>query len=182
MGKVRRPANTRPWFSAVFLSHRTVAQLVHEVHLALRSSHAAFVVTVTKFYWIQRSITVKHNSLLFVIFATCFSSRNNHRAFHYKYFKHMSIFALWIVLYSFFSGFKGLNYWLLYISNLHLPKWEYRNGVEKYVKNGIWGTNKWNLCNPLPILQIKFYAHRLPINFVLKSSTIRIWFCFQFVN
>jgi len=97
MGKFRRPANTRPWFSAVFLSHRNVAQLVHEVPLALRSPHAAFAVTVTKFYWIQRSITVKHSSLISVIFATCFSSRNHHRAFRYKYFKHISIFALWIV-------------------------------------------------------------------------------------
>lgn len=149
-----RPTRDRdfPRFSSV-IEH---AQLVHEARLALRSAHAAFAVAVTNFCWIQRSITVKHTSLIFVIFATCFSPRNHHRAFLYKNLKPQVPLLYELFLYSFFSDFKVLNYWLLYVSNVHLPKWEYRNGVAKYVKTGIWGTNKWNLCSPLPILQIKF--------------------------
>ena len=43
-----RPARDRD-FPRFFLSHRNDAQSVHEVLLALRSSHAAFPATVTNF-------------------------------------------------------------------------------------------------------------------------------------
>jgi hypothetical protein len=88
---------TRPWLSAVLLSRRTDPQLVPEVHLALRNSHAALAAILTKFFWIQRSITVKHDSLMFVINATCFGSRIHHLVSLYKNFKRISTFALWIV-------------------------------------------------------------------------------------